>query len=183
MPKQPLRNFFLTHATSSSIFISIGNRMKIFNQYMFFRSVCLLPSNEMANLDEVVELFLTWIPTLTSLIHINISTSNAGTYSIRSIDCRHLNTKQKLLIRRRAACFHFANRHLFNLMFIDDEINFGPKLPPMQVHPEALNRGQRGRPLARGAGSRLPLLTPIHIALPRAADGSNVQEAESNQAL
>lgn|SRR5574343_274026 len=150
---------------------------------MFFRSVCLLPSNEMASMEEVVELFLTWIPTLASLVQINISTANSGTFSVRTIDCRHLNIKQKLLIRRRAAAFHFANRHLFNLMFMDDEINFGPKLTPMQLQQEALNRGQRGRPLARGgvAGSRLPPLTPIHIALPRTADGSNiVQEAESN---
>lgn len=79
----------------------------------------------MSNMEEVVELFLTWIPSLANLVDISTSTTSEN-FSVRTINCRRLSIKQKLLLRRRAVAFHFANRHLCNVLFAMDEVTFGP---------------------------------------------------------
>jgi hypothetical protein len=88
----------------------------------------------METLEGMVELFLTWIPNLVNLIQ--VSSSQAGIYPIRDIDCNRLTIRQKLLIRKRAVGFHFANRQTINLMFNGDLITFGLTQQALQQQEE-----------------------------------------------
>lgn len=95
----------------------------------------------MATLDEIVELFLSWIPTLVNLIQ--VSSSQAGLFPMRDIDCSRLTTRQKLLIRKRAVGFHFANRQAINLMFYGDLITFSPTPQTLQQQEEQQHQNQQ----------------------------------------
>lgn len=86
----------------------------------------------MTTLEEYVELFLTWIPLLASKVV--VYQIARGLYPTRVVDSKDLSIREKLLIRRRAASFHYANKHDINIMFCEDSILFTKKAPEDQQH-------------------------------------------------
>jgi hypothetical protein len=104
-------------------------------------------------MDEVVELFLAWVPTLADRVFITQAVTRDN-YAVRVVNCSRLPVKQKLLIRKRATLFHYANKHLCNIMFSMDEISFGPATPVVVNQEQgenshAIRSGLRQVPLSR----------------------------------
>lgn len=91
---------------------------------------------KMTTLEEYVELFLTWIPLLASKVFVYQITR--GLYPARVIDTKDLSIRHKLLVRRRAASFHYANQHDINIMFCENSILFSKKAPEDQYPPRNL---------------------------------------------
>jgi len=80
----------------------------------------------MSNIDELLELFLAWMPLFVPSLIVSRSLPN-DPFQIRGIDSRNLNPREKLAFKVKAASFHYANKHLCNMMFSGDEVIIGPK--------------------------------------------------------
>jgi len=84
------------------------------------------------NIDELLELFLDTVPSCRFYLDIT-SSFTEDRQAIRIINTSRLNIRCKVLVRRRAALFHYANRSTCSMMFNGEEIILGPRVAARQA--------------------------------------------------